>query len=133
MRLEIQALEENKTWSLTELPVRKSAVGCKWVYKVKHHGDGSIERFKARLAAKGYTQMEGLDYLETFSPVVKMVTIRTILALASYLNWHLHQLDVNNAFLHGELDGEVHMSFLPDFQSTNLSQVLKLHKSLYGL
>jgi hypothetical protein len=72
MNAEIQALETNHTWSLVDLPPHKKPIGCKWIYKVKHKSDGSIERYKARLVAKGYTQCEGLDYLETFSPVAKL-------------------------------------------------------------
>ena len=104
MDAEIQALEANHTWVLTDLLVGKVPIGCKWKYKIKHRANGSIERFKARLVAKGYTQQEGLNYYETFSPMVKFVTVRTLLAITATLNWHLVQLDVNNAILLGDLD-----------------------------
>ena len=106
MDAKIQALEANHTWVLTNLPVGKLPMGCKQVYKIKHRADGSINRFKARLVAKGYIQQEGLDYYKTFSPVVKFVIVRTLLAVVVALNWHLVQLDINNAFLHGDLDEE---------------------------
>ncbi|XP_020207370.1 uncharacterized protein LOC109792374 [Cajanus cajan] len=109
MHEEIFALEENDTWVLTALPHHKTAIGCRWVYKIKHRADGSIERYKARLVAKGYTQMEGLDFIDTYSPVAKLTTVRLILALATMNNWHLKQLDVNNTFLHGILHEEVYM------------------------
>ncbi|CAM8963013.1 unnamed protein product [Rhodiola kirilowii] len=101
MQSEINALQSNGTWSITDLPHGKNAVGCKWVFKIKRHSDGTIERYKARLVAKGFTQLEGLDYHETFAPVVKMNTVRTLLAVAASRNWPLYQLAVNNAFLHG--------------------------------
>ena len=109
MDKEIQALEQTHTWVLTPLPPGKRPIGCKWVYRVKLNPDGTIERYKARLVAKGYTQRERLDFSETFSPVAKTVSVRVLIALASTKGWPLYQLDINNAFLHGDLDEEVYM------------------------
>ena len=133
MTNEITALEINDTWNIVDLPASKHAIGCKWVYKVKLKSDGTLERYKARLVAKGYNQCEGLDYYETFSPVAKLTTIRTLLAVAAVKQWHLHQLDVNNAFLHGHLDEEVYMTLPPGFHTKGESKVCKLNKSIYGL
>lgn len=133
MRTEIHALEANHTWLLTSLPAGKKPIGCKWVFKTKLHADGSIERYKARLVAKGYTQVEGLDYHDTFAPVAKLVTVRCVLAIAAARNWHLHQLDVNNAFLHGDLEEEVYMTLPPGYGQQGETRVCRLLKSLYGL
>lgn len=133
MAKELHALEHNKTWSLCTLPSNKKPIGCKWVYKIKYRSDGSIERYKARLVAKGYNQKEGLDYHETFSPVAKLVTVRCLIAIASVRKWKLHQFDVQNAFLHGDLEEEVYMTLPPGFHSKGERQVCRLHKSLYGL
>ncbi|BBG98965.1 RmlC-like cupins superfamily protein [Prunus dulcis] len=113
MDSELHALESNHTWTITTLPPGKEPIGCKWVYKIKHRSDGSIERYKAHLVAKGYTQTEGIDYHDTFSPTAKMVTVRCLLSLAAAQNWSLHQLDVHNAFLHGDLHEEIYMSLPP--------------------
>ena len=134
MNAEIEALEANHTWILTDLPPNKSVIGCKWVYKVKHKAyDGLVERYKARLVAKGYTQIEGQDYLDTFSPVGKITTMRLLRAIAAVNNWHLKQLDVNNVFLPGDLNEEVYMTLPSGMYSTKSNQVCRLQRSLYGL
>lgn len=109
MKLELEAMECNNTWSVVPLPQGKHTIGCRWIYKTKYKSDGTVESHKACLVAKGYTQQEGLDYFDTFSPVAKIVTVKVLLALASYQSWHLVQLDVNNAFLNGDLFEEVYM------------------------
>ncbi|XP_074306524.1 uncharacterized protein LOC141641774 [Silene latifolia] len=133
MKAEIDALERNETWELTDLPVDKKALGCRWVYKIKYKSDGTVERLKARLVVFGNHQVEGLDYGETFAPVVKMVTIRAFLTVAAVNNWELHQMDVHNAFLHGDLDEEVYMRLPPGFSRGKEGKVCRLKKSLYGL
>jgi hypothetical protein len=133
MDAELQALEENQTWILTDLPPGKDVVDCNYVYKIKRNSNGSVERLKARLVAKGYIQQEGIDYPKTFSPVAKMVTVRYLLSVANVRVWHLHQFDVNNAFLHGDLEGEIYMRKPPGYNKGTTRQVCKLLKSLYGL
>ena len=91
------------------LPHDKKAIGCKWVYKVKHNSDGSVSRYKARLVAKGYAQTYGIDYEKIFSLVTRMATIRVVIAMATAKGWSLHQMDAKNAFLHSDLQEEVYM------------------------
>ncbi|OMO87137.1 Integrase, catalytic core [Corchorus capsularis] len=133
MEKEIQALEENGTWDLVPLPQDKRAIDSKWVYKVKFKPNGEIERYKARLVAKGFTQIEGVDFHETFAPVAKLVTVRCLLAIAAKRRWEVHQLDVNNVFLHGDLEEEVFMKIPQGFAKAGETRVCKLKKSLYGL
>ncbi|KAL1194230.1 Retrovirus-related Pol polyprotein from transposon RE1 [Cardamine amara subsp. amara] len=133
MQHEIDALEKNKTWELTTLPVGKKVIGCKWVFKIKYRADGTIERFKARLVVLGNRQKEGVDYKETFAPVVRMSTVRTFLSVAAAREWELTQMDVHNAFLHGDLKEEVYMQLPPGFRSGDKNLVCRLRKSLYGL
>ncbi|GJZ90439.1 putative RNA-directed DNA polymerase [Tanacetum coccineum] len=133
MQKEVKALEKNGTWTLEYLPEGKRAIDSKWVYKIKFKPNGEVERYKARLVAKGFTQMEGVDYHDTFAPVAKLVTVRTLLAIAVKRDWIIHQLDVNNAFLHGDLDEEVYMKIPQGFSNDNETRVCRLRKSLYGL
>ena len=109
MEQEFHALLRNKTWTLVPPPPRVNVIDSKWVFKVKKHSDGSIERYKARLVARGFRQRHGLDYEDTFSPVVKPTTIRLLLSIAVSRGWSLRQLDVQNAFLHGFLEEELYM------------------------
>ncbi|PKI78139.1 hypothetical protein CRG98_001467 [Punica granatum] len=106
MEEEFQALITNHTWDLVLAPPSRNIVGCKWVYRIKQKVDGTIDRYKARLVAKGSNQREGIDYEETFSPVIKPVTIRVVLSITVSLQWPIRQLDVKNAFLHGHLSEE---------------------------
>ncbi|GAU43000.1 hypothetical protein TSUD_188740 [Trifolium subterraneum] len=131
---EMAALHSNNTWDIVSLPPDKTTVGCRWVYTVKVRPDGQIDRFKARLGAKGYTQIFGLDYGDTFSPVAKISSVRLFLAMAAIHHWPLHQLDIKNAFLHGELEEEVYMDQPPGFTLPGNSRlVCRLRRSLYGL
>ncbi|GJX14057.1 ribonuclease H-like domain-containing protein [Tanacetum coccineum] len=103
MNSEIEALNRKNTWTVYDLPAGKKSIGCRWIYKIKYKSTGDIDRYKSRLVAKGFSQREGLDYEETFSPVVKMVTVRCLISIVVNKNWPLYQLDVNNAFLYGDL------------------------------
>jgi histone deacetylase 1/2 len=134
MDAEYQALMKNKTWRLAPRPKGKNVVGCKWVYKIKRKADGTVDRYKARLVAKGFKQQYGIDYEETFSPVVKAATIRFVLSIAVSKGWSLRQLDVQNAFLHGLLEEEVYMQQPPGYADlAHPTYVCKLDKALYGL
>ena len=92
-------------------------IGYQWIYKVKQTANGSINRLKARLVAKGYAQTHGINYGETFAPVAKMTTVRTVIAIGAAKGWHLHQMDVKNTFLQGDLEEEVYMIQPPNFES----------------
>ena len=130
---EIIALELNQTWDLVLLPHNKSITGCKWIYKVKFQADGKVECYMARLVAKGYTQQEGIDFFDTYSLVAKMTTVRVFLTIVAVNNWHLHQLDVDNAFLHGDLHEEIYMQLPLGYSTPYDPHVCKLKKSIYSL
>lgn len=134
MKDEYNALMSNKTWSLVPRLAGQKIVGNKWVFRVKQNLDGSLVKYKARLVAKGFQQIEGVNYFETFSPVVKSATVRVVISLAVMKQWEIRQVDVNNAFLNGELTEEVFMDQPTGFANNQkLDFVCKLHKSLYGL
>ena len=111
---EFSTLQRQKTWTLVLAAPGINLVGCKWVYKLKLHSDGTIARYKVRLVAKGFHQQAGVDYSETFSPVVKLATVRLVLSIAVSCKWPLRQLDVSNAFLYGFLE-EVYMEQPPGY------------------
>jgi hypothetical protein len=130
---EMATLQKNETWELMPLPEGKKAIGCKWVFSIKYKADGTIDRYKARLVAKGYTQSYGIDYQETFLLVAKLNTVRVLLSISANLDWPLHQFDVKNVFLHGNLEEEVYMDVPPGFATSHVGVVCKLQKALYGL
>ncbi|KAJ9550333.1 hypothetical protein OSB04_014378 [Centaurea solstitialis] len=132
MAEELTALYQTHTWDLVLLPFGKHAIGSRWVFKIKTRSDGSVERYKARLVAKGYSQQYGMDYDETFAPVAKMTTVRTLIAVASIRQWKICQMDVKNAFLNGDLHEEVYMTPPPGV-AHKPGEVCRLRKALYGL
>jgi hypothetical protein len=126
---EMDALAKNSTWELVDLPPSHRAVKSKWVFKLKADG-----RYRARLVAKGFTQIPGLDFDETFSPVACFESLQLLLALAVLEDWHIHQMDVKSAFLNGELDEEIYMEQPQGFiTSGKETQVCRLKKAIYGL
>ncbi|PKU85369.1 Retrovirus-related Pol polyprotein from transposon TNT 1-94 [Dendrobium catenatum] len=134
MAHEFLALQKQGTWNLVPPPPNTSILGCKWTYRTKFHSDGSIARFKARLVALGNRQEHGIDYDETFSPVVKLPTIRILITVALHHGWSIQQLDVENAFLHGTLTETVYMTQPKGFEdASNPNHVCRLHKAIYGL
>lgn len=134
MEKEIESLESNDVWDLVELPTGRKVVGSKWVYKVKRDVNGNTERYKARLVARGFTQKFGEDYDQTFSPVVRFESFRTLMALAAKYGLKLHQMDVTTAFLHGVLEEEVFLKQPEGFAKSGEEHlVCKLKRSLYGL
>ncbi|KAI0525207.1 hypothetical protein KFK09_004599 [Dendrobium nobile] len=134
MASEFFALQTQGTWTLVEQPNTASIIGCKWTYRTKYNSDGSIARYKARLVALGNHQEHGIDYHETFSPVAKLPTIQILLTVALHNNWPVQQLDVANAFLHGNLQETVYMAQPKGFEdSIHPHYVCNLNKAIYGL
>ena len=131
---EMTALHSTGTWDLVPLPAGKSPIGCRWVYIVKIGLDGCVDCLKARLVAKGYTQIYDSDYYDTFSLIAKIASVHLLLSMAAMSSWPVYQLDIKNAFLHGDLDKEVYMEQPPRFVAQGeFGLVCRLRRSLYGL
>lgn len=134
MQIEYDSIMKNRTWSLVDRPLKRKVIGTKWIYKLKYKADGTMEKYKARLVVKGFAQVEGFDFQETFAPTAKMTTIRLVLALAAHEQWPVYQMDVKSAFLNGNLEEEVYIEQPPGFVVLGKEdKVCRLHKALYGL
>ncbi|CAL9012418.1 unnamed protein product [Prunus brigantina] len=134
MKDEIRMIEKNQNSELVDLPKDKDVIGVKWIFKTKFNQDGSIQKHKARLVARSFTQNPGIDFFETFAPVARLETIRTLIALAAQKNWLIYQLDVKSAFLNGVLEEEVYVEQPQGFLvEGGEEKVYKLKKTLYGL
>ena len=114
----MQTLYKNETWDPVPHSPHKKTISCRWIYKVKYNVNGSVNRYKTQLVAKGYAQTYGVDYEHTFALMAKMTIVRTLIVLAAAKGWHLHQMDVKNVFLQGELE-EVFMTQPLGLESTN--------------
>ena len=134
MQNEMDSLNKHEVWDLVKLPAGRKAIGSKWIFKCKTNADGNVERYKARLVAQGFNQRYGIDYEETFSPVVRFESVRTVLSLAANLGLKLHQMDIKTAFLNGELEEEIYMR-QPEgsIEVGKEEMVCKLKRSIYGL
>lgn len=131
MREELESIEKNETWFLTDLPAGRKAVGCKWVFKLKFDETGRVSKYKARLVAQGFSQKYGIDFDEVFAPVANSVTFRMLLSISGIRNYFVKHFDVKTAFLNGTLNEDIYMRQPPGFCKND--QVYKLKKSLYGL
>jgi hypothetical protein len=118
MAHKITMLEQARTWAPIPHPPGKNIVGSKWVFRIKHNADGSIEKYKARVVARGFTQVFGEDYYDTFSPVAKLASFRAVLALAVHHDWEIEMFDFNSAYLNSKLeeDEEIHMQLPPGYE-----------------
>ena len=134
MDSEMKSMYSNEVWELVEPDQGIKPIGCKWIYKRKRGSDGKVETYKARLVAKGYTQKEGIDYEETFSPVAMLKSIRILLSIAAYMDFEIWQMDVKTAFLNGSLEETIHMQQPLGYVAKGQEHlVCKLKRSIYGL
>jgi hypothetical protein len=131
---EYTSIMKNDVWDIVPRPEGKSVVSSRWIYKIKHVVDGSIEKFKARFVARGFSQIEGVDYEETFASIARYTSIRVVMSLVSFMGWRIHQMDVKTTFLNGIIEGEVYIEQLQGFEVNGMeSHVCRLKKDLYGL
>ena len=135
MKEELDALHKTGTWDLVDLPSGKSTIGCKWVYKTKTRSDGMVDRYKARLVARGFTQEYRIDYEETFAPVARLSSVMTLIIVSAARKWPPFQRDVKNVFLNGELSKEFHMKLPPGYSHVPgfPHRVFRLRRTLYCL
>lgn len=133
MHEEMKSLKTNNTWEITNFPDDRRAIGCKWVFKAKTNIDGTVQRYKARLVAQGFSQKFGTDYNEIFAPVVRQATFRTLLSVASQKKLMVEHLDAKTAFLNGNLEETIFMKQPPGFSDGGADRVCLLKKSIYGL
>lgn len=134
MNDEFKSMKDNDVWDLVPLPEGFKPIGCKWIFKTKRDSKGNVERYKACLVAKGYTQKEGIDYKETFSRVSLKDSFRIIMALVAHFDLELHQMDVKTVFLNGDIDETIYMVQSENFVSGEANKMFcKLKKSIYGL
>ena len=106
---EYHSIMKNDVWEIVPRPEGKSVVTSRWLYKVKHVADGSVEKYKAQFVARGFSQVEGVDYDETFAPVARYTSIRALISIAAKMGWKIHQMDVKNAFLNGIIQEEIYV------------------------
>jgi hypothetical protein len=134
MEEEMELMKTNQVWDLVDLPLGQRFIGNKLILKIKHKVDGLIERYKARLVAKSYTQEEGIDYEDTFSPLVRITSVRLILAIVAHMDFELYQMDVRTAFLNEELNEKIYMDQPLGFETKRQERKVCKHKrSIYGL
>jgi reverse transcriptase-like protein len=134
MMEEYVSIMQNDVWDIVPRPERKSVVTSRWLYKIKHAADGSIEKYKARFVARGFSQVEGVDYEETFASVARYTSIRAVISIAAEMGWQIHQMDVKTAFLNGIIEEEVYIEQPEGFEVHERdSHVCRLRKALYGL
>ena len=131
---EYASIMKNQVWEFVLRPQGKKVVRTRWIYKVKHVTDESVEKYKARFMAKGFSQKEGIDYEETFAPIARYSSIQTIISLADEMGWRVHQMDIKTAFLHRVIKEEVYIEQPKGFDVENReTHVCRLHKALYGI
>ena len=128
---ELALMAKYHVWDVVDEPAGKNIVGCRWVFRIKRDADRKILKYKVRLVAQGFTQVYGIDFLDTFAPVARLSAIRTVIALAASKNWELRQMDIKSAYLNSPIDAEIYMRLPPGYGQKGM--VAKLNRGIYGL